>query len=362
MKQSSPQAGRLNLLDGMRGLAAFCVIVDHVPSEPLRFIFAGRYLAVDFFFALSGFVLARAYSDALTDWPGRLRFIKLRLIRFYPMYLLGFAIGLFWSLVSMLKGWSNTTPAFHLESGVAGLLFLPSPATLRIDGGSLFPYDGPAWSLFFELIINIFWALLAFRLRGRSMIFFLAATFLWAGLAVYHASEPGLGWTWTHFFVGLARVSFGFFVGVALYQVSANRSLLPKVPVWLALIPFMFLLTQPVLRDQRSIFDVIAMGLIIPLTILLAANSTVTGWSAKLCRWLGRVSYGVYIIHVPLFLVMLIGLEKLGLNPTIQTFIVAAVASVVTQIAIEFYEMPLRRLLTSRFVPKRAVSSQTDPA
>src|SRR5262245_45457012 len=103
-------AHRFLVLDGLRGLAAFAVILDHVSSVTLRHWFPGRYLAVDFFFVLSGFVLAHAYGERLQSQLSPWRFMCIRMIRLYPLYLLGLMLGLVLPMIGALRGWNDAPP------------------------------------------------------------------------------------------------------------------------------------------------------------------------------------------------------------------------------------------------------------
>lgn len=80
------------ILDGLRGIAAVAVVIFHfmefaVPDYSKSFI-AHAYLAVDFFFCLSGFVIAYAYDNKVQKL-GALQFLKLRLIRLHPLVIIG---------------------------------------------------------------------------------------------------------------------------------------------------------------------------------------------------------------------------------------------------------------------------------
>lgn len=352
MKPVPSDPGRFHLLDGMRGLAAFAVIVDHVPSDPLMAVLPGRYLAVDFFFVLSGFVLARAYGAALAQPGGVGRFLKLRLIRFYPMYLLGLGIGFAITLLATLRGWNDLSLSIFPVSAIAGLMFLPSPATLDAPNDVLFPFDPPAWTLLFELIANIAWAFVAVLFRGRARIIILVLFAIWAAIAVYYAPARGSGWQWNHLNTGLARVFFSFFAGVAIFSVWKSIRI-PRIPVILPIALLALVLMYPAGAGMRPAFDVLAMLIIIPVTVLVAAHTRVNDRLAGLCTWLGSVSYGVYILHYPLNLTLGIGFDKLGLTPTMRVLVVAVVSAVIAQLATEIYEKPLQRRLRTLFVPQR---------
>lgn len=347
MKFKASQSDRLFLLDGMRGLAAFAVIVDHVPSEALRTILPGRHLAVDFFFVLSGLVLARAYGASLSVPGGVRRFLALRFVRLYPMYLLGLFLGASGAAYTMLRGWIPFDPFDKSISLAANLFFLPSPVTIGAEIDNLYPYDGPAWTLFFELIANGLWAFSAIFLKGRLRLILLAVFAALAGYLVFVTPVLGAGWQWSYAHVGLARVLFSFLAGVTLHQLMTQYRL-PRIPVIIPFCLFVFVLAFPVVESFRTAFDALVMIAVIPVTVLLAARTNVVRPVAWICDWLGSVSYGVYIIHVPMFLWLAYAGLTQGLPGFCQVLLVAGVSAFVAQMATGLYEVPLRRWLTAR--------------
>jgi len=350
MTSPATRSDRLHLLDGMRGLAAFAVIVDHVPSEFLRAILPGRYLAVDFFFVLSGLVLAKAYSTSLGHPGGAARFLKLRLIRLYPMYLLGLVLGIAVAVYAALQAGTGSELSSMAVSAGAGLFFLPSPATLSQPYDVLFPFDPPAWSLFFELVANTAWVFLAFAFRGRARFLLLAAFAVWVVSATLFAPTTGVGWQWAHLNTGLARVFFSFFAGIALYSLM-QRFTLPRISALLPLALLAFILMSPATESWRPAFDAILIVCVIPATVFIAAHSPVGGIVSALCDWLGKVSYGVYILHVPLFLMLTPLFVAASIPAGLQAGILAAAAALVTQLAILAYEAPVQRALRRRLLP-----------
>jgi len=350
MTSPATRSDRLHLLDGMRGLAAFAVIVDHVPSEFLRAVLPGRYLAVDFFFVLSGLVLARAYGTSLSRPGGAARFLKLRLIRLYPMYLLGLALGIAAAAYAAPQTGTGSGLAGMAVSVGAGLLFLPSPATLSQPYDVLFPFDPPAWSLFFELVANMAWIFLAFVFRGRARFLLLAAFAVWVVSATLFAPTTGAGWQWGHLNPGLARVFFSFFTGIVLYSLM-QRSTLPRIPALLPLALLAFILMCPAEESWRPAFDAILIISVIPVTVFIAAHSPVSSIVSGLCDWLGKVSYGVYILHVPLFLMLTPLFAAAGIPAGLQAGILAVAAALFTQLAISAYEAPVQRALRRHLLP-----------
>lgn len=153
---------RYEILDGLRGVAAVSVLVYHL-FEAIAFAagapeqrFYHGFLAVDFFFVLSGFVMGYAYDERLET--GSLTtggFIRRRLIRLHPMVVMGVAVGLVCYVLQGCTLWDGTSVPWSqiLTAVVFGLFLIPSPKALDVRGNyEAFPLNGPHWSLFFEYI------------------------------------------------------------------------------------------------------------------------------------------------------------------------------------------------------------------
>lgn len=349
-----PDAGRsagqrFLLLDGLRGVAAFAVILDHVPGGVLGDLAPGRYLAVDFFFVLSGFVLAHAYGRRLEQGWSPLAFMTARLIRLYPMYLLGLLIGLALSVLGLLRGWLGPGWSDVITTALLGLLFLPAPPMPAFGGGALYPFNGPAWSLFFELIANLIYALIARMLSWRVLGVILAVG---AVAVVYtinrHAGTGGPGWLWEHVDAGLARVIFDFFAGVAIHRIWTVQRI-PALPWWGALLAFLAVIAVPATGVWRVVYDSAAALVLMPLLVALSTGSRVSGVVARMCATFGLLSYGVYVIHVPLFATLGVAAAALhidlGEGPMLA-LAVAAASAVVAGLAYVLFDRPLRGLLS----------------
>ena len=344
-------AQRFVVLDGLRGVAAFAVILDHVPGGALGDLLPGRYLAVDFFFVLSGLVLSHAYGRRLEQGWSPLTFLTARLIRLYPMYLLGLMIGLALSVLGLLRGWVGPTWSDVLTTAALGLLFLPAPPMPAFGGGSLYPFNGPAWSLFFELIANLIYALIARFLSWRMLGAILAV----ASVAVVytlnrHAGTGGPGWLWEHIDAGFARVMFDFFAGVAIHRLRLMRQI-PALPWWLALAGFLAVIAVPAPGEWRVVYDSAAALILMPALVALSAGSRVTGVVARICSTIGLLSYGVYVIHVPMFAALGVGAAalhvQLGEGPWLA-LLVAVLAAMGAAVAHVVYDTPLRSWLSAR--------------
>lgn len=347
---------RFLLLDGLRGVAAFAVILDHVPSGRLGELVPGRALSVDFFFVLSGFVLAHAYGSRLAGGWSPLSFMRARLIRLYPFYLLGLligvgAVGLEFAQGAGWPGWTQFLGCLGL-----GLLFMPAPPMSGLGGGALYPFIGPAWSLFFELLANFVYALVARFLTWRVFAIILPAGAVLLTLSLFgHHDVRGPGWLWPHFDAGLARVMFAFFTGVAIYRLRSSVRL-PALPWWLAVIAFLGVIAVPVSQSWAWVYDSLAAIVLMPLLVAFASGTKVSGVVASACTVLGALSYGVYVLHGVLFAALKATLQFFGMEvPNSEPVALLVVAFVALAAAFGYwaYDKPARVWL-SRALPGRA--------
>jgi len=347
----APSRERFLLLDGLRGIAAFAVILDHVPGGWLGEVIPGRYLAVDFFFVLSGFVLAHAYGRELEAGGSALAFMKARVIRLYPMYLLGLAIALSLAGLGAAREWIGPGWGDILTVAVFGMLFLPAPVMAGYGDGALYPANAPAWSLFFELIANLVYAVIARVLSLRVLLAILgvgavAVTFTIAR----HGEVRGPGWMWAHFDAGLARVLFDFFAGVAIYRLR-ERVKLPALPWWAAIGAFIAVIAATPADGWRVVYDIAAALVLMPVLAALASGGVVTGVVARLCAISGLLSYGVYVLHVPLLSVIRTAAAVTGVQLGEGPFLALAVAvsaGIAAWVANSVYDGPARLWLSGR--------------
>lgn len=148
---------RFEILDGLRGVAAMIVVAFHLfetySAGPAHQILNHGYLAVDFFFILSGFVIGYAYDnrwDRMTVWD----FFKRRLIRLQPMVILGTLIGAFWFYFGGAPGFELVmqTPWWKLLLvTVLGCLMIPTPPSMDVRGWQeVNSLNGAIWSLMWE--------------------------------------------------------------------------------------------------------------------------------------------------------------------------------------------------------------------
>jgi peptidoglycan/LPS O-acetylase OafA/YrhL len=285
-----PQKDVFAPLNGMRGVAAIAVVLYH--AEPFfGFNPASRgYLAVDLFFVLSGFVIAHAYEGRFAKGLTATRFLWQRIKRFYPLYALGHFMAAAWiALELIVSPPAILTPIQLVIATVVGGLFLPTRLT-----GDLYPLNGPAWSLLWELVINFIFGLI----WRRTWLIAGMAAGCWAALLLIVGPgqlSQGAGDPLT----GFLRAAFSFPVGVLIYRHHRSIPRLPIPPV-LTIVAVAILLLVP-------IQDLVVVTLLFPIAIALLARCDQQ--HRRSFSFLGALSFPLYATHYPILQAGL-GLEK----------------------------------------------------
>jgi peptidoglycan/LPS O-acetylase OafA/YrhL len=348
--KTSSDHGRFVVLDGMRGLAAIAVIMDHVTSVALQRVFPGRFLAVDFFFVLSGFVLAYVYGERLRTGMSLFSFMRVRIIRLYPLYFLGSLIGAALALLQAWKGWIPYPPINALWAFLCAIFFIPCPPQATTEWLSIYPLDGPGWSLFFELVVNVAFALLIMRLSWRFLIGLLAIA---AAALIYCTVQNGsmdLGWSWENVIGGFPRVTYGFFAGVLVYKLWTTVKI-PALPAWAAFVILMVVFTAPAPAHFRWLFELFAALVIFPVLVATSAGAQAKGLLLKASAAAGALSYGVYILHVPIWnwakaILPIIAPWWNAIPGFVHYGVIATIAVTAAAILDQVYDKPVRRWLT----------------
>ena len=356
------------ILDGLRGVAALMVIWYHIfegfATSPIDQKFNHGYLAVDFFFILSGFVIGYAYDDRWKTM-GIGEFFKRRLIRLHPMVILGALFGVISFVIQGCEQWNGTpvgVPGIIL-SFILSLLLIPCMPTGMAEvrgNGEMFPLNGPSWSLFFEYIANIMYALFLRRLSTKVLKIFVGLSGIgYAAFAIFNGSgsySMGVGWTLAglNFIGGMLRVTFAFSCGLLLSRGFKPRQI--KGAFWICSAIIISLLSVPYIGSEANwlngLYDSICTIVVFPLVVLIGASgSTVEKCGAKTCRLLGDISYPLYIIHYPVMYLFYSWLWKNGLTFA-QTWPVAVCIfigmPVIAYFFMKFYDTPVRNFLSKK--------------
>jgi len=294
------QRRSFHALDGLRFVAAVVVVTRHLPDPTLRHWLPGSYLAVDLFFCMSGFVLAHAYQARLMSSAMSFGdFMRVRVVRLWPLYLLGTAIG---ALLSAFLIYRAGSGAALWQAWAWSLLFsvlmLPTPGWAAL-GIWCFNFCWPAWSLYWEMLVGSIYALIAPRLSmvGLSIILAVGAGLL--ALTGFMCGSLDSGAALERFAAGGMRVLWSFFAGVAVYRIW-QKGWVPgwRCPFWIsAFILIAILAVDP--ASGRWPFDVVAAILFFPALVLASLGDVPRAFETPLAQ-LGGVSYALYILHAPL--------------------------------------------------------------
>ncbi|MAF01608.1 MULTISPECIES: acyltransferase [unclassified Herbaspirillum] len=282
-------------LDGFRGIAAILVVLRHTTPFFGNNPFFSSYLAVDLFFLLSGVVLCRSYESRLLNGMRLGAFLRIRLLRLYPLYFLGICIGLI-----AASDWAASHKAFVSATAICSFLLLPS-----LFNKVLFPLNEPAWSLSAELIVNLLYAWKIRCLSNRVLLSIMAVCMLC--LAAFAVISPAhgfdAGFMRNTYYVSFLRVGFSFAAGVVLYRWYATRAggiMFSNRNAFLSLVGVALLLCATFPRGMLPVYDALAVAIGFPALVYVGMRFQPTGLLALLCEFLGVVSYPVYIIHSPL--------------------------------------------------------------
>ena len=380
---------RYEILDGLRGVAAMLVVAYHLfetyygggAEQPINH----GYLTVDFFFVLSGFVIGYAYDDRwgkMTTWV----FFKRRLIRLHPMVIFGTLFG----AVMFYFGSCSTFPLINETPWWMTIVvmlwcftMIPLPSGMDIRGwGETNPLNGPAWSLQWEYLANILYALVIRRfsklLLGICVAVFAVFTIILClnidifGILderSYAAYTVIGGWSTTpdQLQIGFTRLLYPFFCGLLISRLMNSGSrffthhsslFTLKGGFWWCSLFIVILLAMPWLglgtegdsRWTNGLYEAICILVCFPIIVAIGAKSSVKGGKSEaINKFLGDISYPIYITHYPLIYMQMSWAEAHKDVP-IGTHIFVAVcifflAIGLAYVALKLYDLPIREWL-----------------
>lgn len=367
MTQATNTKPHYIVLDGLRGVAALVVVWYHVFESYATSMLDQKvnhgYLAVDFFFLLSGFVMSYAYDDRWGQM-GFWGFVRRRLIRLQPMVIFGALFGALMFYTQETEFWpvASISLISLLGATVLNALMIPSSPGMEIRGfGEIYPLNGPTWSLFFEYIGNVVYALILRRLPRWALAIVVAVL---GGALVYHATSNstgsiGLGWSMTteQIVGGSLRFFFSFSAGLLMARTLRPRAQV-KDSFWLCSTALIALLVLPRLGGEsgmwiNGLYDSLCAIILFPLILYIGASQRQVGATTeRICRWLGDLSYPLYLIHYPLLYTYYAWVKNEGLpfGDSWPGAFALFFGSIALALFIQhFLEAPLRRYLSKRF-------------
>lgn len=369
---------RYEILDGLRGVASLLVVAFHLfetySKGPAYQIINHGYLAVDFFFVLSGFVIGYAYDDRwgkMSTW----NFFKRRLVRLHPMVIFGSFLG----LLLFYFGGGQAFPTVDKTQWTMLLLvfiwactLIPMPTSMDVRGWQeTNPLNGPSWSLQWEYIANILYALFIRRLNkfwlSACVIFFALLTVnLTMNLDITHVlanrGEASFtvigGWSLTpdQLTIGITRLLYPFFAGLLLSRIGKY------IPVrggfWWCSLLIVVMMAMPRVGGienpwMNGLYECITILVVFPFIVAMGAGSKVTdSRSIAVCKFFGEISYPLYITHYP-YMYMQMAWAKSHPDAPLSTIVMMSVGVIVMAVLTAYasyrlYDMPVRAWLKSK--------------
>ena len=340
-----------DILDGLRGVAALAVVVFHfmewVYTDASKNFIGHGFLAVDFFFCLSGFVIGYPYDDRIATL-GVCEFFKARIIRLHPLVVAGSVLGLLAFLFDPFGG----HPQLY-STGKILLTFLCSVLLVRLPviadrGFNLFSFNAPSWSLFWEYIANIAYALVLCKLKRGYLLLLTLLSAAAICFVAYHSGNLLGGWSGPTFWDGSARISYSFFAGLLIYR----SYLIIKSKLGFTGIALLLVLAFIVpFSNWNWLVEPLIVLFYFPLLIALGAGATLKPFFKRTCKFLGRISYPLYMTHYAAL--WMFGNYYTSHKPgtTQLAFIVSAAVVMLVAIAylvMIFYDEPIRKFLSHR--------------
>ncbi len=366
---------RYEILDGLRGVAAVFIVIYHL-CEGCGVMLGHGYLGVDFFYALSGFVIGYAYDNR---W-GKLsmgEFFKRRIVRLHPMVIMGTLLGLLlfyfgasaaFPIIAQAKWWKV------LLLFVMCCFMIPMPKAWDIRGWQDFnSFNGNIWSLYWEYAANILYAFIFRRLP--TLILALLALIAACGTLdltlnidlfgvfsaerVNDAYTVNGGWSMSadQLYIGAVRVLYPFLAGLVLARVNT----LIKIHSgfwWCSLFVLLLLATPRISGIGNGIFEAAAILIALPLIISIGAGSEISHpKSIAACRFLGEISYPLYITHLPLVYLQIAWVSN---HPEAShgTIVMLSASLFFLSIGVAYaclklYDIPVRAWLGNRWLAKK---------
>jgi peptidoglycan/LPS O-acetylase OafA/YrhL len=339
------------ILDGLRGIAALCVVIFHfmeiVYSDYSKNFIGNGFLAVDFFFCLSGFVIGYAYDNRIAKM-GLGEFFTSRVIRLHPLVIFGSVLGLMGLMLTPFDTQGVAMNAFETTLLFLSSIFLIPFPIMQERFFNLFSLNAPAWSLFWEYAANILYAFVLYKLARRYLV---VLTILAAVALCYVGFRAGNlmgGWGKDSFWDGLARISYSFLAGLLVFRfnlIIKNR---------LGFIGLSILLLAALLMPYFKwnwLAEVLVVLFYFPLLIALGAGAQLTPGIRKSCVFSGQISYPLYMTHYAFIWIFFSYYNTYKPGTTLLTVVITGGTLLLVGVAyltMVFYDIPVRKYLNSR--------------
>jgi peptidoglycan/LPS O-acetylase OafA/YrhL len=350
--QPKDKRRRFHTIEGMRGAGAGLIVIRHAPIFFSGVQVPESFLAVDLFYLVSGFVIAHAYGQRLEAGEPLGRFMAARLVRLYPLYLVGLLVGIAPASIATITdphGWWN--PLRLCEAITTGLVMIPFVPGLRANGSSL---DGPTWTLLPELIANLVYAAAGRVLNTVGLMALILVSGAGVVFGALRFQTLDIGYNQTDQWAALARVGFSFFAGVLIFRLSNPVERRSWTIAWACVAAVAGVLAFRPSADFAPIFELVAVLAGFPLLLIVASRYEPGPRVGRAFGFIGLMSYAVYILHQPLAVLARQLFARLNWAPPVCTGWLMGPAFLVGLVVFAWqldkhYDAPIRRWLRTRF-------------
>lgn len=340
-----------DLLDGLRGVAALSVVTFHfmewVTFDYSKNFIGHGYLAVDFFFCLSGFVIGYAYDDRIGKMGVR-SFFTSRFIRLHPLVIAGSILGLITFFFDPFGG----NPALFstgkiILAFICSLLLIPFPM-MADRGFNNFSFNAPAWSLFWEYMANIVYAFVLSKIGRRLLLILTIVAAVLLCLVCYRAGNLMGGWSGPTFWDGGARILYSFLAGLLIYR---SNWLIKNKLGFISLSILLFLAFIMPFGKWNWLTEPLVVLFYFPFLIALGAGATLTPRLKKICVFSGNISYPLYMTHYAV--IWMFGHYYLANKPGTGQLTFIIIISLILLVGLAYlvmiwYDIPVRRYLSKK--------------
>lgn len=351
-----PTKQHFEILDGLRGIAAFAVVLFHfmewIYTDSSKNFIGHGFLAVDFFFCLSGFVIGYAYDDRIAKMGLRKFFIS-RIIRLHPLVVAGSILGLLAFLFDPFGG----HPELYSNGKIiltffCSLFMIPLPI-IADRGFNLFSFNAPAWSLFWEYIANIVYAFVLYRISRNYLLLLTIMAAIAICYVSYSSGNLLGGWSGPTFWDGCARISYSFLAGLLIYRsnwIIKNKLGFTGLSILLSLafiVPF---------SNWNWLSETIVVLFYFPLLIALGAGATLSPQFKKVCVFSGNISYPLYMTHYAAL--WMFGNYYTNYKPDHTQLTLIVISGLILLVGFAYlvmtiYDIPVRKYLNEKFVKRK---------
>lgn len=345
------------ILDGLRGTAAILVVIFHlieaiypdVTIHPMHHAF----LAVDFFFLLSGFVVGYAYDDRWNKMTVK-DFFKTRFVRLHPLVIVSSLIA---GACILLDPYTESVQKFSFlqVTGITLLAMTLLPVPDVRGWNETHSINGPFWSLLQEYIANVIYALIGRKLNRTVLWILVIICAIALTITASWRGNLGTGWGFDTFWIAFVRMMFPFFAGLLLFR-TGKLIRIKNAYLWCS-IALTVLFCLPTFRFN-GLYEAAVIIFAFPMIVAAGAGGNINGKWAKLCKFSGDISYPIYILHYPFIYIYTswIYAEK---PDTITIWYVAIGLGIffvlLAYAMLKFYDEPVRKWLKQKILIKKTI-------